>query len=326
VIVMTGFQTGSVLVPFSYDSFGLTLIGHYMAAHPSAAPHIGMILAGATALIAELYCFSRLRHSRIAHLLGIATVTLVLGILVIGQARTWRDVRTSSRYAFAIVPKPADFIDRATREDVGMIITSTDSPEMYFTTEFWNKRVVRVFATDAPPIKTPIMYSPRCTFDWAKTGEILGTGCDEVPNAFYLRNDTLSMHLKDEVKRVHPTQQFPNLTLIVGKPPARMLSLLDGRNTISGEIEDMMTVGTFLDRPGQLRVKFAKSDRALVAKTGRGGKIKIAAGRPGSLTIPLPAAETLTSVSVKSPAGVPEIATVADVLVRERGGRWISIR
>lgn len=326
VVVMTGFQTDAVMIPFSYDSFGLSLVGAYLDAHPDAVPDIGRLLAGLTAAMAVAYVISRIARSTIARLFGVACFTVVFAALLVGQGWTWHFALTYSAAAFESVPKPVNFVDRNTDQDVGMIVTSTDSPDAYFTTEFWNDRIVRTFATEADPIKTPIMYSPRCDFDWEKSGEILGTGCDKVPAAYFLRNDTLSMHLKDERLRVHPTGKQPNLTLMVGVPPARLLSMVEGRNVFSGEVQTLMNVWTFLDRPGELRVRFAERDTELIVNTTRGDRMFIPGGRSMWLVSRIPAGEATTGVRPRTTAGVPEVAIVKDVQVREPGGRWVSIR
>ncbi|MBI5310493.1 MAG: hypothetical protein HZB14_05645 [Actinobacteria bacterium] len=326
VVIMTGFQTDSVLIPFSYDSFSLTLVGWYLDAHQEAIANIGMRLAGVTAILGALYTISRLERSTIARILGGLAVAVSLAILVGGQAQTWYYARLFSGDAFAGVAKPANFVDRNTDQDVGMIVTSTDSPEMYFTAEFWNDRIVRAFETDDVPFQTPVMYSPRCTFDFDETGAILGTGCDKVPSAYYLRNDTVSMHLKDEVKRVHPSDDTPNISLMVGTPPPRILSIVDGRNVISGEMNGTMNVRTFLDRPGKLRVEFAEVRSTMYVRMGPRGKGTVQPGKPGSVTVDLPANEALTPVSIRTPGGVPGVATVTDVKVKQGDGGWISIR
>lgn len=326
VIAMKGFQTDSVLIPFSYDAFAMTLIGVYMDSHPNVVPNIGRFLAGITALMTALYCISRVERSQIARLFGIVTITLVFGVLLIGQGWTWHLARMYSHDAFAGVVKPANFIDRNTNEDVGMIITFTDSPEMYFTTEFWNDRVTRAFATDAAPIKTPIMYSPRCTLDWSDTGEILGTGCDKVPSAFYLRNDTIALHLRDEVKRVHPTPEYADITLMETRSPARIFSLVDGRHAVTGEVQNVVNVRSFLDRPGALRMRFAELDRSLVVSVDRGRSFTVPAGSERVIEFPVKAGKRITTVRVKSPSGIPEVGKVLDMQLREAGGQWASIR
>lgn len=326
VIVMTGFQTDAVLIPFSYDSFAMTLIGSYMDVHADVVPRIGKFLAGLTALMAALYCISRIERSTVARLIGIACIVLSFGILMAGQINTWQLARLYSHDSFKGFPKPVTFIDRNTDKDVGIVITSTDSPEMYFTAEFWNDRIVRAFATDASPIKTPVMYSPRCTFDWAESGEILGTGCDKIPAAYYMRSDNVSLHLRDEVKRVHQSPLYPNITLMEARPPARILSLSDGLNVITGEVQNAMNIRTFLDRPGALRLQFVKSKRDLAVTAGGGRPVSVPSGAPRSVTFQIRAGERVTTLRVKSPTGVPEVAELSDVQLREAGGEWVSIR
>lgn len=327
VLIMTGFQTDAVMIPFSYDSFALTLVGWYLDGKPDDVINsIGVHLAWATAGLGLLYTVSRLERSMIAKILGGLALAATFAILIAGQAQTWYYARLFSADAFAGVYKPTNFIDKSTDEDVGMIVTSTDSPEMYFTAEFWNERIVRAFESSAEPFNTPVMYSPRCTLDWDGDGAILATGCDKVPNAYYLRSDTVSMHMQDEIKRVHPTSDLVNVTLMVGAPPPRILSIVDGRNVLSGEMNGTMNVRSFLERPGELRVEFAKVRSNMSVKAGRRGSTTIEPGRPGSITVDIPAKEALTPVRIKTPGGVPGIAVVTDVKVRQGDGRWMSIR
>lgn len=327
VVIMTGFQTDAVMVPFSYDSFALTLVGWYLDGQPDDVVNaIGMRLAGVTAVLGALYTLSRLERSLIAKLLGGLALAATFVILIAGQAQTWYYARLFSADAFAGQYKPANFVDKNTTEDVGMIVTSTDSPEMYFTAEFWNDRIVRAFESSAEPINTPVMYSPRCSFDWDDTGAILGTDCDTVPNAYYLRSDTVSMHMQDETKRVHPTKDLVNITLMVGSPPPRLLSIVDGRNVLSGEMTGTMNVRTFLEGAGRLRVEFAEVRSKMSVTLGKRGSGTIRPGKPGSITVDMPASEVATPVRIETPGGVPGIATVTDVKVDQGDGRWVSIR
>lgn len=321
--IVSGFQTDAVLVPFSYDSFGLALVAHYMSAHPDVSPKIGMMLARLTFLVGALYVASTLPHKLAQRILYWGLIVFTFGALVWSQGQTWHDARLFSAQSFDTFPKPADFIDKNTDQPVGMIITSTDDPLSYFTTEFWNNRVVRAFATDAAPIKTPVMYSPNCKFDWSKTGEILGTGCDLVPNAWYLRSDSVSMHLKDEYKRVHPSRAWPNLTLMVGKKPARILSLTDGRAVRTGLVQGAMNVRSFLDKPGQLRMQ-AGTQTAVTVNVGKQSKL-IPAHSIRTLTFPLGKNEQYTTIALKSTGGLPTAIRVVKLQVKEPGGRWVSI-
>jgi hypothetical protein len=324
VLVMTGFQTDAVLAPFSYDSFGLTLVGWYMDAHTNVTSHIGVFLAELTLVLGVIYVIATVAKEQVARIGMIVSTMLVLAILLAGQAKTWNYALLFSHDAFLTFPRPADFIDQHTDQDVGMIVTSTDSPEMYFQSEFWNNRIVRAFATDEKPIQSPIMYSPKCQFDWDATGAILGTGCDKVPNAFFLRSDNVSMHLKGETKRVHPSVDWPDLTLMVGESPPSILSIVDGRNTRNGVVQGAMNVRTFLEKPGELRVRFNKSAATHVIKVGT-DSTRVPAGSASSITVPIPARDNTTIVTITTKTGVPDSAVVSSLDVRESGGSWTSI-
>jgi hypothetical protein len=324
-LIVSGFQTDAVLVPFSYDSFGLTTIAGWMANHPESAPKIGMLLARLTFLLGVVYVLSTIDHKNMRKILYWALVAFTFAWLIQAQVKTWQEARKYSSQAFQLVPKPANFIDQNTDEEVGMIITSTDDPLSYFTTEFWNNRVVRAFATDAKPIVTPIMYSPKCTFDWSITGEILGTGCDLVPNAWYLRSDTVAMHLKDETKRVNPSPAWPTMTLMVGEAPPRILSLIDGRNVRSGLIQNALNTRTFLDEPGKLRLKIRGADSTAVLRAPNGKSVVVQPGDTGQLVINLPENEKYSTFTVKTPGGLQSDVFLDDLSVQEPDGSWQSL-
>ncbi len=323
--IISGFQTDAVLVPFSYDSFGLTTIASWMANNPASAPKIGMLLARLTFLLGVVYVLSTIDHKLVRKILYCVLVAVTFVWLIQAQAKTWQDARKYSAQAFELVPKPANFIDQNTDEEVGMIITSTDDPLSYFTTEFWNNRVVRAFATDAKPIVSPIMYSPKCKFDWTRTGEILGTGCDLVPNAWYLRSDTVAMRLKDETKRVNPSPAWPTMTLMVGGAPPRMLSLIDGRNVRSGIVSGALNTRTFLDKPGKLRFKIRGSESTAVLRTPSGKSVVVQPGKSGELITDLPADEKYSTFTVKTPGGLQNEVFLDDLSVQGSDGTWQSL-
>lgn len=324
-LIVSGFQSDAVLVPFSYDSFGLSFVGMYMKANPENVASIGMLLARVTLLLGILYIVSTLPKQAIARGFHWICVALTLGILIATQAQTWDYARTFSTQAFESVPKPANFIDQNTDEDVGMIVTSTDSPEMYFSSEFWNDRIVRAFATDDTPFSSPVMYSPKCEFDWDKNGEILGTGCDIVPNAWFMRSDTVSLHFKSETKRVNPSPAFPGMTLMVAEPPPRLLSIASGRDVNNGVVQGLYNLTTFLDRPGQLRIKLGPATNPHLVQIGDEPAVRVPADGSRSVTVDLPADEFDTRVSVKTLSGLPDNVVFEEVDVRQPGGSWISI-
>jgi hypothetical protein len=323
--IVSGFQTDAVLVPFSYDSFGLTTIASYMNTHTEDAAKIGMLLARVTLALGVVYVLSTIDHKLVRKILYWVLIAFTFVWLIQAQWKTWHDARTYSAQAFSTFPKPADFIDENTDEEVGMIITSTDDPLSYFTTEFWNNRVVRAFATDTTPIKSPIMYSPRCEFDWSNTGEILGTGCDEVPNAWYMRSDNVVMHMKDETKRVHPSDSWPTLTLMVGEPPSRILSLIDGRAVRTGVVQTALNTRTFLDKPGKLRLKLRAAKASVVVRAATGESTVLQPGKSGTLTIDIPANEYYTTFTVKTPGGLPSDVFVDDLSATDSDGVWQTL-
>ncbi len=322
--IVLGFQTDAVLVPFSYDSFGLTLFGWYMDAHPGVVPHIGSFIARLTLLLGLVYLIATVAKEEVARIGMIISTVLVFGFLIAGQYKTWDDALLYSHDAFASFPRPANFIDKATEDDVGMIVTSTDAPEMYFQQEFWNDRIIRAFATDKAPFKSPVMYSPKCEFDWDRDGSILGTGCDKVPSAYVIRSNDIAVHLKDEIDRVNPSPLWPKVTLIVDEPPPRLLSIVDGRVVISGLVQGQMHVRTFLDNPGELRIRFASSRPPHVITVGK-DVTKVPAGGDATITVPLPANDNEELVTIKTPKGLPDAAVVTSVEAREQGGDWISL-
>jgi hypothetical protein len=283
------------------------------------------MLARVTFFVGAVYVLSTIDHKLVRKILYWVLIAFTFIWLVQAQWKTWHDARMYSTQAFSTFPKPADFIDDNTDEEVGMIITSTDDPLSYFTTEFWNNRIVRAFATDTAPIKSPIMYSPRCEFDWSKTGEILGTGCDEVPNAWYMRSENVVMHLKDETKRVHPSAAWPTLTLMVGEPPPRILSLIDGRAVRTGVVQNALNARTFLDKPGKLRLKLRGAQTSVVVKSNTGGSKVVQPGSSATLTIDVPANETYTTFTVKTPSGLPSDVVVDDLSATDSAGKWQSL-
>lgn len=325
-VIVSGFQTDAVLVPFSYDSFGLTLIGRHMQGHPQDAAQIGMQLARVTLLLGAVYVVSTLVKNLTARRwLHWALVAFTFVALVATQAQTWHYAREFSRSAFATFPKPANFIDKNTDQPVGMVITSTDDPLSYFTTEFWNSRVVRAFATDTPPISTPIMYSPKCQFSWSRSGRIVSPGCEPVPNAWYLRSESVVMHLKDEYQRTHPSAAWPTVTLMAGKAPARILSLTAGRQVRSGLVQAGMNIRTFLSSPGQVRLKLrpAAGVSAVVALGNR--SVVVAGDKASTLTVDVPRDEWAAQLTVHTVSGEPGAVAALQIDVREGDGRWRSI-
>lgn len=321
-VVLFGLSAQAILVPFSYDAFGLTVLGWQIDAHPQLAEHVGLYLALFGVAMGALLLITTAKSEQVARIGMLVCVIATLATLLAGQAKTWDYARLYSPIAFQSVPKPVDWIDRHAKQSVGMIVTSTDAPEMYFTSEFWNRRITRVFATDAPPIQSPIMYSPRCSFDWGQDGTILGTGCNEVPSAFYMRSNTVAIHLKN------PTYGFklaPDQRLFASKAPAQMLSILSGRDVKTGQVQGTMSLRTFADLKSTLELKVANSGAA-----GRmsvdGQTYELPAGKERVFTLPIGAGERLNDFVFKAKDGSDTSVEVKTVKLRLRSGRVYDLR
>ncbi|MBJ7346984.1 MAG: hypothetical protein JHC87_00265 [Thermoleophilaceae bacterium] len=321
-VVLFGLSSQAILVPFSYDAFGLTVLGWQIDAHPALAQHVGLYLALFGAAMGALLLLTTVKNEQVARIGMLVCVIATLATLLVGQAKTWDYARLYSPIAFQSVPKPVSWIDQHAKQPVGMIVTSTDAPEMYFTSEFWNRRITRVFATDAAPIQSPVMYSPRCAFDWGQDGTILGTGCDEVPSAFYMRSNTVAIHMKN------PTYEFrltPDQRLFAAKAPAQMLSILSGRDVKTGQVTGTMSLRTFAELRSTLVVKVRNSGTA-GRMTVDGQKYELPAGQTRQISLPIDAGERLTDFVFKANDGSDAAVEVKTVKLRLRSGRVYDLR
>ncbi len=322
-VIVSGFQSDALMVPFSYDSFGLSLIGMHMKDNPGSLNDVGMLLARLTLLLGVVYVISTLPHKLVRTLAHGGLIVFTAAALLATQGQTWHYARTFSAQAFDQYPKPANFIDKHTERDVGMIITSTDDPLSYFTAEFWNARISTAWASDAPPISTPVMYSPRCDFGWRDDGRIVSEHC-AVPTAWFIRSAMLTMRLKDETLRVNPSQQWPTLTLIEADAPARILALSDQRNVRTGLVQSGMNTRTFLDEPGRMRVQLRGTDHPVVVSIGE-RSVRVPADARRTIESRLPAGEVFSVLNVRSDQGLPGAVIVEDIDVRDGSGAWESI-
>lgn len=260
-VVVSLFDSNNVM-SFSYDSFGLTLIGDLLVAQPGFGEWLGLGLALAAIALGAVLALTSREAGRHAMRGAPAALAVVMLILSAGQARTWKLATIYSHNALTHVPAPYDFIDRATERPVAMFITATDSESMYFSTEFWNDRVVRALLLP----DSPVVYSPTCRFEPDATGLVRVPGCDFIPSAYYLRSQTLAIKFSG-IERI--TEPQPGVQLIVVKAPARVEGIIGGRDVITGEVRSTLTVRTFGTRPFPLRVTVDRArDAARVVING----------------------------------------------------------
>jgi hypothetical protein len=323
VVIWAGLHKDLILIPFSYDAFGLTVVGWLLEEHPQLASNIGLYVAGVTVVFGWILAASAADNEQLARIGVFSALTFTFVFLLWNQAKTWQYARLYSPIAFTGVPKPVDWIDRKTDEDVGMVVTETDSPEMYFSSEFWNERITRAFATDDELIASPVMYSPRCEFDWSEEGEILGTGCDRVPRAFYVRNGKLAIHLKDPELEY---QRSPDQRLLIGRGPVAMISMLSGRDVANGEAEGEVLLRTFADEPGgtvAMRVKpLEGSAKALIGDR----EFALPAGRTTTIRFDVDAGEQDTRVQFVDRQNLSAVVKIPRAELRQDDGEVYDLR
>jgi hypothetical protein len=133
------------------------------------------------------------------------------------------------------------------------------------------------------------------------------------------------MHLKQEYKRVHPSPAWPTLTLMEGKGPARILSLSNGRAVRTGLVQGQMDLRSFFDQSSRLRVKLRGTKSTDLVKFTGGPELTLRAGKQKTVIFKVSANEKLTTLTVKSPSGVPDAVFVDELSVRLPDGRWQSL-
>jgi hypothetical protein len=302
VVVVSGFQTDALATPFSYEAFGLTYLSYLASNHVGGEPPVGLWAAGVTAVLGLIYVASTVseRHAAIKRYGTALAISLPLILLVVTQARAWSYAWLYAEDSLALEPSPVDFIDRSARNDVGMIVAKGTERIEYFQDEFWNPRITQMYASESPPVSSPKLFTPNCPFEWTRKGQIVSELCPRDPGAWYLRSDQLTMHLRGETSRKNPKSK--TTTLIAAPSPTRIESFLDGRNPDTGVVTGNVSVTSFLDQPGELRVTL------LV-----GGALK-------SLKYSLPRDEHVTRIAIPG-SGVK----MKSAELREGNGPWRPI-
>lgn len=311
------FDVNHVLVPFSYDAFGLTSIGDILKASPGFSDWVGTALA-AVAVLSGVVLFFTTDRERAFKGAAWTSVAIAAGLMLWSQDRSWSYAHENSEYAKLSIPTPVDFIDQSTDDEVGMIITATDSPEMYFSTEFWNDRVTRAFVLP----DSPIVYSPTCPFQIATDGEISRDGCEgAMLRAFYLRSETIRMTFRNLEKSVEPA---PGVRLMVAGFPPRLAGVVIGRQVTTGSATGTLLVRTFASQPATfLAVRFANTPGVTVNIKGRSYRLERADGR--TIELPVATGDTLTNFEIVDGNGTAAGTVVESVELREPGAPPIDL-
>ncbi|MGH2958756.1 MAG: hypothetical protein ACRDKE_04080, partial [Solirubrobacterales bacterium] len=320
VIVISGFQADALATPFSYESFGLTYLGYFVSNHNGPFTQVGLLAAGVSAVLALVYVASTLsdRYPNIKRYASVLAIALPMFVLAITQARSWSYGWQFASDSRAQQPQPIDFVARATDADVGMIVAKGNERLEYFQDELWNPNIARLYVSSAPPVSSPPLYTPYCRFSWASDGRISSNDCPRLPAAWYLRSKRLAMHMHGETKRV---QASNTATLIFAPRPARISSFLEGRDPTTRFLKSPVSVTTFLDRPGHVRMTLAAGRPTTIGLPG-GGSVRLLAGARTSIEFPVRAGEEL--VELRLPEAATSVRMISGEL-REGDGPWRSI-
>lgn len=316
VVIVSGFQNETLALPFSYEAFGLTFLSHIVSGSEGSAMNVGRLAAGIAIVLAAAYVCSTLpeRYEVVRRYGRILAVALPLVALIATQSRAWSYTWLYADDAKGLQPKPADFIDRAGEEDVGMIVAKGIERVDYFQDEFWNTSVKEMWVSPQAPVSSPKLFTPMCRFGWSEDGRISSRNCPEQPASWYLRSKRLTMYLRGETRRLHPTSK--TMTLSTAPRPATIRSFLDGRDPSTGAVLPPLAVTTFLRQSGQLRFAFKATAPLTTSVAGRSIDLS---GGDNVVTLRVEAGERVTRFAL--PRVVPGLR-LGSVNVREGSGPW----
>lgn len=327
VLALLLFPGGAVQIPFSIDAFGQTYYAFLAADHDWMVRHPGPPFAALALVLGGVYLLTTLRPEResAVRIGRLLSVVLPLFILLVSQAKAWNYQQIFRETADRLGAQPRDWIERATGEEVAMLVTGGADPIAFHDAEFWNGNVTRYYVNPRVPISTRFTFSPRCTLVVAADGAIQPTsevGCASVPRAWLVVSRSLSMALRD-ARSVTPPRGARGLALEVSAGSPRVLAFVSGRDVESGEVTGQLQVWRYLERAGELRVD-AVAENGPVTVTGPAGfSRRIARGERARFVVPLPAGHGRpTTLRVRGAGGAPGRLSVDRAALREAGGTW----
>ncbi|MBI2692217.1 MAG: hypothetical protein HYX29_09785 [Solirubrobacterales bacterium] len=329
VLVISGMQSDAITVPFSLDAFGQAYIGFYLDENPETLSHVGMALAGIALLIGLAFVASAAPESRVAlRKYGQAlAIVLPLFLLTISQAKAWSYQQLYAESLDAQEPVPKDWISRATSQRVAMLIPRSADPTTFYQSEFWNPNVDRAYASTTRPIGSRPVYSPTCPFRTTSTGEIRAVdapGCESVPTAWLVESDIFSMHLRNETERAHPSTGRSS-TLMISSAPARVLSMVAGRNVVDESVETALEIRTYSRESGQVRIVASSGKGRAHMRAPDGSLVTVLPERSTTLEYETRPGTQLETYLVKDRPGSASKVNVDRIEFREGDGPWRSI-
>jgi hypothetical protein len=312
------------------DAFGQAYLGYLLDTHIETLPHIGMALAGLTLLLGLAYVASAAPASQkdLARYGRALAIVLPIFVLLISQAKAWTYQQLYSDSVRADEPTPLNWVSRATPEQVAMLLPSDAFATTFYQSEFWNPNVNRAWVSPVSPVDSHVVFSPTCLFRTKPSGEILpssGPGCDPVSSAWLVESGTFSMHLRDETKRVHPNTGIRS-TLMIARAPAMVLSMVGGRNVRDGIVDRALTVRTYSERAGRVRIVAQASGGPIGLNREDGQSQSIRAGKTVTIEYPTVPGLRQQTYSVQKKAGSASRLRVSRIEFREGNGPWRDIR
>jgi len=329
VVIISGMQSDAIAVPFSLDAFGQAYIGFYLDENPDVLSHVGMALAGLALLVGLAFVASAAPESRMTlRKYGRAmAIVLPLFLLTISQAKAWSYQQLYAESLDAQEPVPKDWISRTTSQRVAMLIPQGADPTTFYQSEFWNPNVDRAYVSKARPIGSTIVYSPTCPFRATSSGEIRASdtpGCESVPTAWLVESDNFSMHLRSEAERVNPSTGRSS-TLMISTTPARVLSLVGGRNVVDGSVETALEVRTYSGESGQVRIVASSRKGRAHVREPDGSIVTVKPGQDAVLKYETRPGTRLKTYAIEDRPGSASKVTVKSIEFREGDGPWRSI-
>jgi hypothetical protein len=255
-------------------------------------------------------------------------IALPLFVLLISQAKAWSYQQLYSESVQARLPIPSNWVARATPRQVAMVIASDADPTTVYQSEFWNPNVNRAYMSAMRPLSSRAFYSPTCPLRLNGAGVVGASdapGCSVVPRGWLVQSDSFAMHLRDEVKRLHPNNAVAS-TLMLSAGRTQVLSMVGGRNVRGGVVERELEVRTYSLQPGMVRIFFAAAKRRAVVRAAGEPAVKLSPDRGTMIEYKTARGTQLKVFSIGQRPGSPNNVKVTDVEFREGGGPWRSIK
>jgi hypothetical protein len=247
-------------------------------------------------------------------------------VLVLSGAKSWSYAWLYSEDSFAREPTPPGFAQAAADGPIGLLLANTLEPLQGFQAEFWNPKITRAYVNPAPPINSSTVFRPNCAFVWDKSGRLLPGGCGALPRWWYVSSQDLTVTFRDQPKTIRPVDRSRSNVLIESGGPPRLLAMARGVDRRTHRItENELSVWSFLDKPGQLRVVFSSVGSAASVELPGGAKSTVVPKTNRVVVQQLAARQQVSKFKYAQTKKQPGIVRVQLIEVREGNGPWRKI-